>query len=34
VENGLLTPMLKLEPPVLLTRLAKEIEAAYDESPG
>ena len=35
VDNGLLTPTLKLKRPVLLQRLAPQIEAAYAEStPG
>ncbi len=33
VDNGLLTPTLKLKRPVLLKQLAAEIEAAYAESP-
>jgi long-chain acyl-CoA synthetase len=34
VDNGLLTPTLKLKRPLLLKKLAPQIEAAYAESPG
>jgi len=34
VDNGLLTPTLKLKRPILLKKLAQQIEAAYAESPG
>jgi len=34
VDNGLLTPTLKLKRPILLKKLAPQIEAAYAESSG
>jgi long-chain acyl-CoA synthetase len=34
VDNGLLTPTLKLKRPILMKRLAPQIEAAYSESSG
>jgi long-chain acyl-CoA synthetase len=34
VDNGLLTPTLKLKRPMLLRKLAPQIEAAYAEPPG
>jgi len=34
VDNGLLTPTLKLKRPILMKRLAPQIEAAYTDSSG
>jgi long-chain acyl-CoA synthetase len=34
VDNGLLTPTLKLKRPILMKRLAPQIEAVYADASG